>query len=345
MSETASSTGSAGQNLRRALAFRNISALYIFIAMVVIFSVLAPETFPSVDTVRIVLNNQAITAILAIGLTVPLAAGAIDLSVGAQLGLGAIVVAWLLVHAELGVPLAIAVTLLVGAGVGLVNGLLITRARISSFITTLGTSSVLLAAISWLSEDAQILDLGESFQSLATTQVLTIPLSVYFMALVAIVVWYFLDRTHLGRAVYATGGNTDAARLSGVRTGTVIVLSLMAGGVLAAFAGLLLSASVATGDPTVGPSFLLPAFAAAFLGSTQFRNGRFNVLGTVVAVYVLATGVKGLQLAGAPVWIPELFNGVALLVAVAANRRQASARRPRRRGDAQSESKIAIPAR
>lgn len=332
MSETASPRNSARLSLRRALAFRNIAALYILVAMIAIFSVLAPETFPTVDTVRIVLNNQAITAILAIGLTIPLAAGAIDLSVGAQLGLGAIVVAWLLVYADLGVPVAVVLTLLVGAGVGLINGLLITRARISSFITTLGTSSVLLAAISWISKDAQILDLGERFQSLATKQVLTIPLSVYFMVLVATVVWYLLDRTHLGRAVYATGGNTEAARLSGVRTSTVIVLCLTACGVLAAFAGLLLSASVATGDPTVGPSLLLPAFAAAFLGSTQFRNGRFNVLGTVVAVYVLATGVKGLQLAGAPVWIPELFNGVALLVAVAANRRQSSAQRPRAGG-------------
>jgi ribose transport system permease protein len=279
--------------------------------------------------VRIVLNDQAITAVLAVALTVPLAAGAIDLSIGAQLGLGAILVAWLLSVQDAGLVVSLVATLAVGALVGLVNGLLITRAKISSFITTLGTSSVILAGISWISKDAQILDLGDDFQTIATHQIFQIPLSVYLMALIAAAVWYVLDKTHAGRAVYATGGNAEAARLAGIRTDRVVILTLVCCGVLAATAGILLSSSLATGDPTVGPGYLLPAFAAAFLGSTQFRNGRFNILGTVVAVYVLAAGVKGLQLSGAPVWIPELFNGVALLVAVAANRRQASVRRVR----------------
>ena len=101
-----------------------------------------------------------------------------------------------------------------------------------------------------------------------------------------------------------------------MRTSTVIVIAFVVCGAVAAATGVLISSQLATGDPTVGPSYLLPAFSAAFLGSTQFRGGRFNIWGTVVAVYVLALGVKGLQLAGAPVWIPDLFNGVALLVAV-----------------------------
>jgi ribose transport system permease protein len=146
---------------------------------------------------------------------------------------------------------------------------------------------------------------------------------VYLMLIIAVCVWYLLDHTHMGRAVYATGGNADAARLSGVRTHTVVIVCMMSASLLAATAGILLTSEVGAGDPTVGPAYLLPAFAATFLGSTQFRGGRFNVLGTVVAVYVLATGVKGLQLAGAPVWIPELFNGLALLIAVAVTRRRA----------------------
>lgn len=323
---------SVWRDLRHFLSFRNISAIYIWIAMVILFSVLAPETFPTVDTVRIVLTDQAVTAVLAIGLVVPLAAGAFDLSIGSQLGLGAILVAWLLRTEGLGLVPAIVGTLLIGAVVGLVNGLLITKAKISSFITTLGMSSVLLAAISWISKDAQILNLGSTFQQVANRQVLSIPLSVYVMLVLAVCVWWVLDNTYLGRAVYATGGNADAARLAGIRTQTVIVMSLVSCSVLAAAAGILLSSSLATGDPTVGPAYMLPAFAAAFLGSTQFRNGRFNILGTVVAVYVLATGVKGLQLIGAPVWIPELFNGVALLIAVAVTRRKATPRHSRASG-------------
>ncbi|MBO0846542.1 MAG: ABC transporter permease [Nocardioides sp.] len=322
-------TDSVWRDLRQLLSFRNISAIYIWVAMVILFSVLAPETFPTLDTVRIVLTDQAVTAVLAIGLVIPLAAGAFDLSIGSQLGLGAILVAWLLRTQGLGLVPAIIGTLAIGACVGLANGLLVTKAKISSFITTLGMSSVLLALISWVSQDSQILNLGSGFQQIANRQILSIPMSVYIMVVLAICVWYILDNTYLGRAVYATGGNAEAARLAGIGTDRVIIVSLISCSLLATVAGIVLSSSLATGDPTVGPPYMLPAFAAAFLGSTQFRNGRFNILGTIVAVYVLATGVKGLQLIGAPVWIPELFNGVALLIAVAVTRRRSSRKRAR----------------
>jgi ribose transport system permease protein len=177
-------------------------------------------------------------------------------------------------------------------------------------------SSILLALIAWVSNSQQILSLPQGFQDIAGTQVLGVTLPVYLMLVLAVLEWYVLERTRLGRRVYATGGNTEAARLAGVRTSTVLVGSLIACGMIAAFAGILVSANLGTGDPTIGPSYLLPAFAAAFLGSTQFRGGRFNVWGTVMAVYVLAVGVMGLQLAGAPIWIPDFFNGAALLLAV-----------------------------
>jgi ribose transport system permease protein len=147
------------------------------------------------------------------------------------------------------------------------------------------------------------------------------------MLAVGIVVWYVVQRTPTGRRLYATGGNPNAARLAGVPTTRVIVLSLVSCGAIAALAGVLTSAQLAVGDPTVGPGYLLPAYAAAFLGSTQFHGGRYNVWGSVIAVLVLAVGVKGLQLAGAPVWIPDLFNGVALLLAVAMSKYQRTARR------------------
>ena len=134
--------------------------------------------------------------------------------------------------------------------------------------------------------------------------------------------------------VYATGANPEATRLAGVRTSLVILGATMTCGVLSAFAGVLTASQLSTGDPTISAGYLLPAFAAAFLGSTQFKGGRFNVLGTLVAVAVLAIGVEGLELGGAPVWMPDLFNGVALLLAVGfaqmqrtPNRRTAAIRR------------------
>jgi ribose transport system permease protein len=307
---------SLARRCARALSFRNISALYIFIGLFVVFAVWVPDTFLTASVWRSLLAQNAITAIVAIGLVVPLAAGAFDLAVGTEVGMGAIIVAWLL--AKQGVPLILALllTLITGAVIGLVSGLLITRAHVDSFIATLGMSSVLTAMVAWASGSQQILNLGNSFQEIATGQFLGITYPVWIMLAAAAVLLYFLEGTPVGRWVYATGGNANAARLAGVRTSTVILGSLVVSGVIASFAGLLVSSQLATGDPTVGPSYLLSAFAAVFLGSTQFRGGRFNILGTVVAVYVLATGVKGLQLAGAPVWIPDLFNGAALLLAV-----------------------------
>lgn len=322
--------GARRLDLRRAartLSFRNISAVYVFAVIFLIFSLWVPDTFLAGSTWKALISSQADTAILAIGLVIALSAGAFDLAIGATLGFGAILVAWLLVRR--GIPLvpAIVLAILGGAAVGLLNGLLVVKARIDSFIATLGMSSVLLAMIAWISSSEQILGLSNAFQNIGTTQVLGLALPVYLMLAVALVTWYVLECTPVGRRIYATGGNIEAARLAGVRTSLVIVLALVAAGAIAAFAGVLVSSSLGTGDPTIGPPYLLPAFSAAFLGSTQFRGGRFNVWGTLLAVYVLATGVKGLQLAGAPIWIPDLFNGVALLLAVGLAKYQGTARR------------------
>jgi ribose transport system permease protein len=313
--------------LLRVLSFRNISAVYVFIVIFVVFALWVPDTWLSGDTWRSLISSQAVTAMLAIGLVIALSSGAFDLSIGATLGFGAILVAWLLVPR--GVPMvpAIALTVLAGAVVGLANGLLIVKARIDSFIATLGMSSILLAMIAWISSSQQIPGLSNSFQKLGTTEIFGLTLPVYLMLAVALVTWYVLDLTPVGRHIYATGGNTEAARLAGVRTSAVVVLALVCCGAIATFSGLLVTSSLGTGDPTIGPAYLLPAFSAAFLGSTQFRGGRFNVWGTVLAVYVLAAGVKGLQLAGAPIWIPDLFNGVALLLAVGLAKYQGTARR------------------
>lgn len=300
----------------KALSFRNISAIYIFALMFIIFSIWVPNTFLQWGTWKAMFDSQAVTAILAIGLVVAVSAGAFDLAVGAELGVGVIFVAWLLVNKGLPIVPAIVATLVVGGLIGAGSGLLIVRVRIDPFIATLGVSSILTALTSWISGSQQILGLSQSFQNLGNNEVLGLAIPVYVTLALGLIVWYVLERTPAGRHVYATGGNIEAARLAGVRVSLVVVLSLVTCGVIAALAGILLSASLGTGDPTVGPPYLLPAFSAVFLGSTQFRGGRFNVWGTLLAVIVLATGVKGLQLGGAPVWIPDLFNGAALLIAV-----------------------------
>lgn len=302
--------------LRRSVSFQNISAIYIFIALFIIFSLWVPSTFLTSSTWRTLISEQSITCLASIGLVVPIAAGVIDLAIGSEVGIGAILVAWLLADRHASIPFAIVLTLASGVIMGVSIWFLVVRVRINSFIATLGISSVLLAGIEWISGEQQILNLPLSFQNIATDQFLGLTYPVYIMVAVALIVWYVLERTPAGRQVYATGGNIEAAGLTGIRTSRVILFATITCGVIAAGAGLLQSSQIATGDPTIGPPYLLPTITAVFLGSTQFRGGRCNVWGTVLGTYVIATGVKGLQLAGAPLWIPDLFDGVALLLAV-----------------------------
>lgn len=148
-----------------------------------------------------------------------------------------------------------------------------------------------------------------------------------FVVLIAAALWCVLKGAPLGRRVYATGANAEPARLAGVRASTVMVGTLVACGAEAAHTGFLVAATRGNADPVIAPQYLLLALTAAFLGPAQFRGGSFTVLGAVVAAYVLAAGVKGLQLAGTPVWIPNVFDGAGPLVAVAQAKHQADAGR------------------
>jgi ribose transport system permease protein len=331
--QPAGGSGIAEESIRArlldALSPRRIGAVYIFVALFLLFSLWVPRTFLQWGTWKSLLAAQSITALSAVALTIPLAAGTFNLAVGTQVGIGSIFSAWLLVHAHLSIPLTVALTLISGAVIGLATGALIVRANIDSFIATLGLSSVLVALTSWISGDQSILNLGSAYQKLANNELLGLTYPVWLTLVVTLVASYVLERTRAGRRVYATGGNPEAARLAGVRTGTTIVLSLIACGVILAAAGVLVSSNLGTGDPTVGPAYLLPAFAAAFLGSTQFQPGRYNVWGSVFAVYLLGMGVTGLQLGGAPTWIPDLFNGIAQLLAVGVAKRQGTLGRTR----------------
>jgi ribose transport system permease protein len=304
------------RSLRSLLGFRNISALYILVALLIVFSIWIPGTFWTAATFRTLLDGNAVLGLAAIGLIIPLSAGVYNLALGFQVGLGGILVGFLMNSAGMGVWVSIVMALIAGLVIGLASGLLVVKARINSFIATLGVSSLLAAAITAVSGGRQILGLPAEFAKLGVANIGGITWPVIALVLVALIVWYVLEKTPVGRRIYATGGNIEAARLAGVRTSWIIVGSLMACGAIASLAGILVAARLANADPTVGPSYLIPAFTAAFLGSTQFKGGRFNVWGTVISVYVLAVGVKGLQLAGAPVWIPDAFNGAALLLAV-----------------------------
>lgn len=302
-------------NVASLLSPRRISGIYLLILLVIFFS-LATDTFFTTTTLRTIATEQAITAVVAMGLTIALAAGVFDLSIAGTMGLANIIVAKLMAEAGVDPVFAVLLTLLVGAFVGVINGLLVVYARIDPFIATLGTNSILLAAIFVVSGNENVLGVPVGFQSVAGDQIAGIPLPVFYVIGLGLIIWYVLAWTPVGRRLYATGGGREVARLAGVPTSRYIISAFVCSAAIAATAGVLVVATIGTGSTEVGPSYLLPAFAAGFLGATQFRPGRFNIWGTLLAVYLLATGVKGLVLMGADVWVPDLFNGLALIVAV-----------------------------
>jgi ribose transport system permease protein len=292
------------------------SGLYVWALLILVFGLWVPDTFLSIDTVKSVASDQAITGILALAALIPLAAGGFDLSVAQNLGVSAVVCAALQSKAGASPGVAVVVTVAMGATIGLTNGFFVARVGVNSFIATLGMTSVLVAVSQIVSDQQFVGPVSSSFQSIASHEILGIPILAIYFGVACLLVWWILEHNPVGRRLSATGANEEAARLAGVRTKRFTFWSFVVSGVLASLAGVLLAAKIGSVDPQVGPSYLLPAFAACFLGMTQLKPGRFNVWGTFVALYLLATGVKGLQLAGGQLWITDLFNGVALIGAV-----------------------------
>lgn len=295
---------------------RNIGVVYLYALIWLVFMLWVPDTWFTWLTHRSVLNQNAILMVVAIGLLVPLSAGVFDLSIAGTISASAVMVSWGLVEAGWSVPVAIGAALLVGLVVGNLNGFLVVKIRIDSFIATLGMSSILTAFAVWRSNNRSILGFPESFKDLTTEFAFGLNKTVLVALVLAFGVWFVFEHTALGRYLFATGGAREAARLAGVQTDRYVWGSLVTSAVFASFGGVLLASQFGSTQAQSGSPYLLPAFAAAFLGSTQFKR-RFNVWGAVLAVFVLQSGVKGLQLAGVgTTWIEALFFGVALIVAV-----------------------------
>jgi ribose transport system permease protein len=308
----------ASRRLASALAVDKIGAVYVWIAIIIVFTIWAPDTFPTLDTAKQILNTNAVTGLAALAILIPLSARVFDLSFAYVMTLSGVVVAKLVTH---GTPLGLAILigLLVGVGIGLVNASIVVIAKIDSFIGTLATGSLILALITMVTNDTPVSSgaLAGKFAKIGQTNINGVTLPVIYMMVVAAAIWYLLEHTATGRRLYATGFNPDAARLAGVPVNRLRFVSLVTSGTLAGATGIVLASILGSGSPTAGTPYLLPAFAAAFLGATQLKNGRFNAWGTVIAVLLLGTGTTGLALAAAPQWSQSMFVGVVLIGALA----------------------------
>jgi ribose transport system permease protein len=287
------------------------------LALIVVFSILRPDTFFTTGNLQSILITESVLIILALGLLVPLASGEFDLSIASVLGFSAGLLAHLTANEEWAVLPALGVTFLAALLTGVINGLFVVRFGVNSFITTLGVGTVVGGLAIAIFTAETIGGIPSSFSDPFRVEALGLDMPVFLAFGLALAMWYFLQYTPTGRYVFFTGEGREAARLAGVRVDRIRFGGLVGSALFAWLAGIVLAAQTGAAQASYGAPFLLPAFAAAFLGATTIKVGRPNAWGTVAAVYLLAVGTTGLQLLGAADWVEDVFNGSALVLAVA----------------------------
>lgn len=306
---------SAGQVALRLLPVYGLPILTL--ALILLFAVLLPRTFPTMLNLRSIIADKSIIALLALAAMIPMTAGKIDLTVGYGIVLWHILAISLQTTFGIPWPVAVLIVLLLGAAVGFLNGLLVEVAQIDSFIATLGMGTVLYALALWHTGGRQVVaPLPQGFLALNGTVVFGLPVGGFYVLALAAAMWLVLEYTPVGRYLYAIGANPKAAALNGIPVRRFSIAAFVFSGFLTALTGVLLASKLRIGQASVGLEYLLPALVGAFLGSTTIKPGRVNVWGTVIGVVVLAVGISGIQQFGGSFYVEPLFNGLTLLVAI-----------------------------
>lgn len=292
--------------------------ILILVLLGVVLSFLSPYFLTSRNLVNI-LSMASVPIILAMGQTVVVLTGNIDLSLGAIFSIGGVVPAALMKFLDVPVPLAILAGLIVGGLLGYANGVLVSRIKLPSFIGTYGLKVAVTGVAVAILQGYVVYGFPDSFRFIGVDRILNIPVPIYIAALTFIVVWFILKRTTLGRKIYATGANYEAARLSGIKVDRVLNSAYVMGGVLAALAGIVQVSRVNSSHAFLGDTMLVPAIAAVVIGGTSMFGGIGGVFGTVIGALVMSMIDNGLSLIGAPSVLQQTITGVIILLAIVIN--------------------------
>jgi ribose transport system permease protein len=307
---------SRGQAIIRVLPIYGLPLLTL--ALIVFFSLLLPDSFPTALNARSILSDKAIIALLSLGAMVPMIAGRIDLTIGFGIVMWHILAISLQVKYGLPWPLAVLIVLAASSLTGLINGLLVEVAQIDSFIATLGTGTILYALALWHTDGRQVMGLlPHGFVDINGLSIADVPMPAIYVLALSVALWLITERLPLGRHLYAIGANEKAAALNGIPVRAYIVGVFVASGLIAGFTGVVLASKLRIGQANVGLDYLLPALVGAFLGSTTIKPGRVNVWGTIIGVLILAVGISGIQQLGGAFFVEPLFNGTTLVIAIA----------------------------
>lgn len=293
-----------------------------WLVLIVVYSFAAPAVFPTWANASNVLGAQAVLFILALAALLPVMTGDFDLSLGAVMGMAGATVGVLNVVYDWNIIVACVVGLLVAVLAGAINAFFIVNCDTNPLIVTLGTGTVFTGVIFFMVASTTVTGVDRTLSRMTYTTTFSGISIAFFIALViCVVIWLISTYTPLGLRALFVGQARDVAQLSGISVARVRWGGFVLGGLVAGIAGLVLTGQTGSVDPTSSGAFLLPAYAAVFLGATTIKPGRFNALGTAIAVYFLATGVNGLQILGAANYVQQLFYGAALVAAVVLSRR------------------------
>ena len=308
------------KNIKLKKAVKNYGTLLALLAIVLIFSILKPQAFFTLKNFINITRQMAPLTIIAIGATMVMVINEFDLSVGSMASLGGVMAA-LMAVAGVPVPAAFLLTLICCILIGLLNGLIVARFSVLSFITTLGMSTVLDGIIYWLTGGATVFqNIPESFTWLGTTRILQIPILSLIMLLLVALFWFFMRHTPTGRKMYAIGGSEEASKIAGinVKKYKVIAFSLCAG--LAALTGIVVASRVGSANTTAGSGYFLQSYAAVFIGCTVSKQGVPNVIGTFVGTAILAILANGLTILQMPTYMQDIITGAIIIIAVIAQK-------------------------
>jgi len=292
----------------------------LWLVVVVIYGAIEPDHFLRVSTLQTVFDSQTTLLFLAAALLCTVIVGEfVDLSIAANLGLSATLLPILAVNHGWNVWGAAAMAVVSSTLVGTINGLLVVACRINTIVVTLGMSSLLLGIALWISDLTLVTGLDDSIAKIAITEFLGLPVTFWYGAVVMALFAYVLSYTPLGTHLRFVGSNHEVARLAGVRVQRIRFGAFVAAGAFCGVGGVLSSAALGGFDPNTSQTYLMPVFAATYLGTAVILPGRFNPIGAWIGVYFLATGILGLQLLGGTGWVANVFYGGVLIIAVAAS--------------------------
>jgi ribose transport system permease protein len=307
----------APRSRRAGALISRTSLIGIWLVMIAVYAILEPGTFLQSGTFQTIFGSQVELVFLALALICTFVVGEFDLSVASMMGLSATLVPLLVVEHGMNSVLASVLAVLAAGAVGSVNGFLVIVVGVDAIVATLGMATFILGITLALTNLEAVNGLSATYSQLALRDVLGLPIAFYYGLVATLLLAYLLTSTPLGLRMAFVGSGREVARLAGINVRRIRFGAYVASGVLCGIGGVIVTATLGGYDPNASTTYLLPAFAAVFLGTAAIQPGKFNPIGTLIGVYFLQTGIVGLQLEGLTGWISSVFYGGTLVLAVA----------------------------